>query len=365
MARKVLVTGAAGFIGAFLVKKLLEESDDAIVGLDNLNSYYDPGIKDARLNMLAEVDTDAASPSCAATCATPPSSSAVRPERFDVVVNLAAQAASATPSRTRAPTSRATSSASSTCSRPAATTRSSTWSTPAPVRSTAATRRFLSPRRTASTRLSRSTPPPRSPTSSWRPPTQSSTPSRRPGCASSRCTAPWAGPTWLTSASPRSCAAATPSRFSTWATAPRLHLRRRHCRGRQACHGRRPRSSDGRGRAAPRRAPRLQHRQLAPREPARLVDTLQRVLVEEGVLPADYDFEAHKQLVPMQPGDVPVTYADTTALQRDLATSRDAARGRPEGLCQVVQALLQHLANHGPVAGAIFHADYCSLTIGE
>ena len=48
------------------------------------------------------------------------------------------------------------------------------------------------------------------------------------------------------------------------------------------------------------------------------VDTLQRVLVEEGVLPADYDFEAHKQLVPMQPGDVPVTYADTTALQRDL-----------------------------------------------
>ena len=48
------------------------------------------------------------------------------------------------------------------------------------------------------------------------------------------------------------------------------------------------------------------------------VDTLQLVLVEEGVLPTDYDFEAHKQLVPMQPGDVPVTYADTTALQRDL-----------------------------------------------
>ena len=48
------------------------------------------------------------------------------------------------------------------------------------------------------------------------------------------------------------------------------------------------------------------------------VDTLQRVLVEEGVLPADYDFEAHKQLVPMQPGDVPVTYADTAALERDF-----------------------------------------------
>lgn len=41
--RKVLVTGAAGFIGAFLVKRLLDESDDVIIGLDNLNSYYDPG----------------------------------------------------------------------------------------------------------------------------------------------------------------------------------------------------------------------------------------------------------------------------------------------------------------------------------
>lgn len=48
------------------------------------------------------------------------------------------------------------------------------------------------------------------------------------------------------------------------------------------------------------------------------VDTLQRVLVEEGILPEDYDFEAHRELVPMQPGDVPVTYADTSALERDF-----------------------------------------------
>ena len=47
------------------------------------------------------------------------------------------------------------------------------------------------------------------------------------------------------------------------------------------------------------------------------VDILQQELVRAGVLPADYDFEAHKQLVPMQPGDVPVTFADTTALERD------------------------------------------------
>lgn len=47
------------------------------------------------------------------------------------------------------------------------------------------------------------------------------------------------------------------------------------------------------------------------------VDILQQELVRAGVLPSDYNFEAHKKLVPMQPGDVPVTYADTEALQRD------------------------------------------------
>lgn len=48
------------------------------------------------------------------------------------------------------------------------------------------------------------------------------------------------------------------------------------------------------------------------------VDILQQELIRAGVLPADYDFESHKELVPMQPGDVPVTYADTTPLERDF-----------------------------------------------
>lgn len=48
------------------------------------------------------------------------------------------------------------------------------------------------------------------------------------------------------------------------------------------------------------------------------VDILQQELIAAGVLPETYDFEAHKQLVPMQPGDVPVTYADTSALERDF-----------------------------------------------
>ncbi len=48
------------------------------------------------------------------------------------------------------------------------------------------------------------------------------------------------------------------------------------------------------------------------------VTILQEELVAAGILPADYDFQAHKELVPMQPGDVPVTYADTTPLEQDF-----------------------------------------------
>lgn len=47
------------------------------------------------------------------------------------------------------------------------------------------------------------------------------------------------------------------------------------------------------------------------------VNILQEELIRAGVLPQDYDFESHKELVPMQPGDVPVTFADTSALERD------------------------------------------------
>ena len=48
------------------------------------------------------------------------------------------------------------------------------------------------------------------------------------------------------------------------------------------------------------------------------VDILQQELIRAEVLPEDYDFESHKELVPMQPGDVPITYADTSALERDF-----------------------------------------------
>jgi nucleoside-diphosphate-sugar epimerase len=48
------------------------------------------------------------------------------------------------------------------------------------------------------------------------------------------------------------------------------------------------------------------------------VDILQQELIDASVLPKDYDFEAHKELVPMQAGDVPITFADTSDLERDL-----------------------------------------------
>ena len=55
------------------------------------------------------------------------------------------------------------------------------------------------------------------------------------------------------------------------------------------------------------------------------VDVLQQELIRAKVLPEDYDFEAHKELVPMQPGDVPVTFADTSALERDFGFKPNTA----------------------------------------
>ena len=51
MARRVLVTGAAGFIGAVLCQRLLQRGD-RVVGIDNLNTYYDPALKHARLRQI-------------------------------------------------------------------------------------------------------------------------------------------------------------------------------------------------------------------------------------------------------------------------------------------------------------------------
>ena len=74
------------------------------------------------------------------------------------------------------------------------------------------------------------------------------------------------------------------------------------------------------------------------------VQILQEELVRAGVLPQDFDFEAHKQLVPMQPGDVPTTYADAAALERDYGftpkiTLREGLRHFAEWYAQFYRQL--------------------------
>lgn len=101
----ILITGAAGFIGAFLGKRLLERGDVRVVGVDNLNDYYDVGIKEDRLRMLAEAaggsadDVDLTGFSCGSfSFVKMDIADADAVERVfaeftpDVVVNLAAQA---------------------------------------------------------------------------------------------------------------------------------------------------------------------------------------------------------------------------------------------------------------------------------
>ena len=75
------------------------------------------------------------------------------------------------------------------------------------------------------------------------------------------------------------------------------------------------------------------------------VNVLQEELVCAGVLPADFDFEAHKELVPMQPGDVPVTYADSEALERDFGFTPKI--GIREGLRRFAEWYKEYYLNNG------------------
>ena len=86
----ILVTGAAGFIGAFLCKRLLETTDDVVIGVDNLNDYYDVSLKEERLKMLSSfknfkfIKGDISNKSFI--------DNLFNEYHFDIVVNLAAQA---------------------------------------------------------------------------------------------------------------------------------------------------------------------------------------------------------------------------------------------------------------------------------
>ena len=86
---KILVTGAAGFIGSFLCKQLLETTNDEIIGLDNLNDYYDVSLKEARLKMLDNKNFKFVKGDISDKAFI---DNLFREYKFDIVVNLAAQA---------------------------------------------------------------------------------------------------------------------------------------------------------------------------------------------------------------------------------------------------------------------------------
>lgn len=318
--RRVLVTGAAGFIGAFLVKKLLEATDDVIVGLDNVNSYYDPGIKEVRLRMLADADKDnrftfVRGDLCDAALI----EHLFAANGFDVVVNLAAQAGvrysienpkayidsnligffNILEACRHHPVKHLVyASSSSVYGGNEKVPFSEDDRVDSPVSLYAATKKSNELMAAAYSKLYSI------PATGLRFFTVYG-PMGRPDMAYFGFTEKLRRGDAIKIFNMGDC-----KRDFTFVDDIVEGVRRVMDGAPEVKVG-----ADG--------LPMVAHRvyNIGNSRPENLldfVDTLQRVLVEEGVLPADYDFEAHKQLVPMQPGDVPVTYADTSALERDF-----------------------------------------------
>lgn len=320
MARKVLVTGAAGFIGAFLAKRLLESTDDVVVGLDNVNSYYDPGIKQARLAMLDKADKDGRFTFVRGDLADAALVERLFAENgFDVVVNLAAQAGvrysienprayvesnlvgffNVLEACRHHPVKHLVyASSSSVYGGNSKVPFSEDDKVDSPVSLYAATKKSNELMAAAYSKLYSI------PATGLRFFTVYG-PMGRPDMAYFGFTEKLRAGQTIKIFNMGDC-----RRDFTYVDdivegvvrvmggAPEVKV-----------------GADG--------LPMAAHRvyNIGNSNPENLldfVDTLQRVLVEEGVLHADYDFEAHKQLVPMQLGDVPVTYADTSALERDF-----------------------------------------------
>lgn len=316
----VLITGAAGFIGAFLAKRLLEATDDTIVGLDNVNSYYDPGIKEARLHMVREADPGGRFEFVRGDLADAMLVERLFAERgFDVVVNLAAQAGV----RYSIENPRAYvdsnlvgffnileacrhhpvrhlvyASSSSVYGGNEKVPFSEADRVDEPVSLYAATKRSNELMAHAYSKLYSI------PATGLRFFTVYG-PMGRPDMAYFGFTDRLVRGESIRIFNMGDC-----KRDFTYVDDIVEGVRRVMDLPPEVRTGK-----DG--------LPLAAHRvyNIGNSHPESLldfVDTLQRVLVEEGVLPADYDFEAHRELVPMQPGDVPVTYADASALERDL-----------------------------------------------
>lgn len=319
MARKVFVTGAAGFIGAFLVKNLLEGTNDIVVGIDNLNSYYDPGIKEARLDMLSETDSDGRFSFVRGDlCDAALIERLFSENGFDVVVNLAAQAGvrySIENPRVYVESNLVGffnileacrhhhvkhlvyASSSSVYGGNKKVPFAESDMVDSPVSLYAATKKSNELMAAAYSKLYSI------PATGLRFFTVYG-PMGRPDMAYFGFTDKLLRGETIKIFNMGDC-----KRDFTYiddivegvtrvmANPPVVEI-----------------GEDG--------LPNAAHRvyNIGNSEPVQLlefVDTLQRVLVEEDVLPFEYNFEAHRELVPMQPGDVSVTYADTSALERD------------------------------------------------
>ena len=314
-AKSVLVTGATGFVGAFLCKRLLEEGRCDVVGFDNMNSYYDPGIKEDRLEMLRRMDGDGRF-----TFVRGDLIDAGLVERlfsecgFDVVVNLAAQAGV----RYSIDNPRAYvdsnlvgffnvleacrhhpikhlvfASSSSVYGGNEKVPFSEADQVDHPVSLYAATKKANELMAHAYSKLYG---------------------------------IPCTGLRFFTVYGPMGRPDMAYFKFAdTLRAGGTIQIYNMgDCRrdftyvddiveGVVRVMGRAPEDC---GTGA-----RYKVYNIGNSEPVQLlefVDTLQHVLVEEGVLPEDYDFAAHRELVPMQPGDVHCTCADTSALQRDF-----------------------------------------------
>lgn len=319
MTRKVLVTGAAGFIGSFLVKKLLEETDDIIVGFDNMNAYYDVGIKEDRLRMLREVDGEGRFEFVRGDLA-----DGMAVERlfaggdFDVVVNLAAQAGvrysienpraylesnlvgffNVLEACRNYPVKHLVyASSSSVYGGNEKVPFSEDDKVDSPVSLYAATKKSNELMAAAYSKLYSI------PATGLRFFTVYG-PMGRPDMAYFGFTDKLVRGETIRIFNMGDC-----KRDFTYVDDIVEGVSRVMANPPEVRTG-----ADG--------LPKAAHcvYNIGNSNPENLldfVDTLQRVLVKEGVLPADYDFEAHRELVPMQPGDVPVTYADTSALERD------------------------------------------------
>lgn len=318
--KKVLVTGAAGFIGSFLCRRLIEDDGWEVTGLDNVNSYYDPGIKEDRLRMLREADAEGRFTFVPGDLADAALIERLFAENgFDVVVNLAAQAGvrysienpkayvdsnligffNVLEACRHHPVKHLVyASSSSVYGGNEKVPFSESDRVDSPVSLYAATKKANELMANAYSKLY---------------------------------SIPATGLRFFTVYGPMGRPDMAYFKFAdTLRAGGTIKIYNMgDCQrdftyvddiveGVVRVMGNPPevkQDTDG--------LPLAAHRvyNIGNSQPVQLlefVETLQRVLVEEGVLPEGYDFEAHRELVPMQPGDVPVTYADTSMLERDF-----------------------------------------------